>query len=83
MAAITVKKAVKESLVGTEDTVPQVTSQCKSRFTANAIKDPETGELYLGPVEFTNAIAPADEDYVCFLSLFFFSPLLSPFLLLV
>lgn len=46
-----VKDAVKEA-------------QSKWRFTSNAKKDPETGELYLGTDEFINIIAPPTEDYV-------------------
>lgn len=46
-----VKDAVKEA-------------QSKWRFTSNAKKDPETGELYLGTNEFINIIAPGTEDYV-------------------
>ncbi|KAK7220284.1 hypothetical protein V2G26_008287 [Clonostachys chloroleuca] len=57
-----VKEAVKEGLVGSEEPV-QVSAQTKARFTANAIKDPATGELYLGPDEFTNAVVPSGEDY--------------------
>lgn len=60
---IAVKEAVKESLLGSEDPA-QMSAQAKSRFTSNAAKDPETGELFMGPDEFTNAVAPADEDYV-------------------
>lgn len=59
----TVKEAVKESLVGTEEPV-QLSAQTKARFSSHAIKDPETGELYLGPEQFISAIAPKDEDYV-------------------
>lgn len=58
-----VKEAVKESLVGTEEPA-QLSAQTKARFNSHAIKDPESGELYLGPEEFINAIAPKDEDYV-------------------
>lgn len=59
----TVKEAVKESLVGVEEPV-QLSAQTRARFTSHAIKDPETGELYLGPEQFISAIAPKDEDYV-------------------
>lgn len=62
--AVAVKEAVKESLIGTEEPV-QVSAQTKARFTSNASKDPESGELFLGPDEFINAVAPPDEDYVC------------------
>lgn len=59
----TVKEAVKESLVGTQEPVP-LSSQTKARFTSHAVKDPETGDLFLGPNEFIEAVAPADEDFV-------------------
>jgi solute carrier family 25 aspartate/glutamate transporter 12/13 len=59
----TVKEAVKDSLVGTQEPV-QVSSQTKARFTSHAVKDPETGDLFLGPSEFIDAVAPADEDFV-------------------
>lgn len=61
--AAAVKEAVKESLLGAEEPT-QLSSQTKSRFHANAIKDAETGELFMGPDEFVNAVAPATEDYV-------------------
>lgn len=86
MASVsTVKEAVKESLVGGEEPA-QLSAQTKARFNSHAIKDPETGELYLGPDEFINAIAPKDEDYVslplspCFSSLLSFFPPFSSFL---
>ncbi|KUI61203.1 Calcium-binding mitochondrial carrier protein Aralar1 [Cytospora mali] len=60
--AIAVKEAVKESLIGSEEPV-QVSTQAKSRFNSHAFKDPETGELFLGPDEFIDAVAPPDEDY--------------------
>jgi hypothetical protein len=59
----TVKEAVKESLVGVEEPA-QLSAQTKARFNSHAIKDPQTGELYLGPDQFIDAIAPKDEDYV-------------------
>ncbi|CAI4210213.1 unnamed protein product [Parascedosporium putredinis] len=34
-----------------------------ARFQKNAVQDSETGELYLGPEQFIDAVAPADEDY--------------------
>ncbi len=58
-----VKEAVKESLIGSEEPV-QLSSQTKSRFISKAVKDPQTGELFMGSEEFINAVAPADEDYV-------------------
>lgn len=58
-----VKEAVKESLIGSEEQV-QLSSQTKSRFISKAAKDQETGELYMGPEEFIDAVAPQDEDFV-------------------
>ncbi|ROV87683.1 hypothetical protein VMCG_10556 [Cytospora schulzeri] len=60
--AVAVKEAVKESLIGSEEPV-HISSQAKARFNSNALKDPETGELFLGPDEFIDAVAPPDEDY--------------------
>lgn len=61
--ATAVKEAVKGSLMGTEEHV-QPSAQARARFASHAIKDPETGELYMGADEFINAIAPPSEDYV-------------------
>lgn len=61
--AVAVKEAVKESLIGFEEPV-HISTQAKARFNANAFKDPETGELFLGPNEFINAILPPNEDFV-------------------
>lgn len=58
-----VKEAVKETLVGSEEGT-QVSAQSRAHFTSNAIKDPETGELYLGNDEFVQAVAPKNEDFV-------------------
>jgi solute carrier family 25 aspartate/glutamate transporter 12/13 len=58
-----VKEAVKETLVGTEEPV-QLSTQTKARFNRHAVKDPESGELFLGPEQFINAVAPPEEDYV-------------------
>ena len=59
-----VKDAVKETLMGSGEAPPQASSQSKARFTSNALKDDETGELYMGREEFINAVAPSDEDFV-------------------
>lgn len=61
--AAAVKEAVKESLLGAEEPV-QLSAQTKARFVANAVKDEVSGELYMGPDEFTKAVAPEDEDFV-------------------
>ncbi|KZL83382.1 mitochondrial carrier, partial [Colletotrichum incanum] len=60
--AAAVKEAVKESLLGAEEPV-QLSAQTKARFIANAAKDEATGELFMGPDEFTKAVAPEDEDF--------------------
>lgn len=61
--ATQVKEAVKETLVGSEEPV-QVSAQSKTRFIQNAVKAPQSGELVMGPEQFINAVAPANEDYV-------------------
>ena len=61
--SVSVKEAVKETLVGSEEPV-QLSAQAKARFNRHAVKDPETGELYLGIEQFIDAIAPPNEDYV-------------------
>lgn len=60
-----VKEVVKEGLLGTEEATTLSTSH-RASFYKNAAKDEETGELYMGPDEFIEAIAPPDEDYVSF-----------------
>ena len=62
-ATTTVKEAVKDSLLGTEDPV-ELSSKTRAYFADHAVKDAESGELYMGEDEFVNAIAPQDEDYV-------------------
>lgn len=61
-------EAVKEAVVGTHEP-EQLAAHTKARFTQHAVKDAETGELYLGPEEFINAVAPTGEDYVSHLLL--------------
>ena len=61
--AAAVKEAVKESLVGVEEPVP-LSTHTKARFNKNAVKDAETGKLFMGPEEFISAVAPVEEDYV-------------------
>jgi solute carrier family 25 aspartate/glutamate transporter 12/13 len=60
---VAVKEAVKESLIGSSEPV-QLSVQTKARFITHAVKDAETGELFMGPDQFIDAIAPRDEDYV-------------------
>ncbi|KAI0897887.1 mitochondrial carrier [Annulohypoxylon nitens] len=58
----TVKEAVKESLLGSEEPA-KLSSSHRASFLNNAIKDEQTGELYMGPEEFISAIAPPGQDY--------------------
>lgn len=58
-----VKEAVKETLVGSKES-EQLSAHTKARFNRHAVKDAETGELYLGPEQFIDAVAPPHEDYV-------------------
>ncbi|KAM0435167.1 hypothetical protein ACHAPT_003257 [Fusarium lateritium] len=55
-------EAVKESLVGTHEP-EQLSAHSKARFIKHAVKDAESGDLYLGPDEFINAVAPKGEDF--------------------
>ncbi|RKF83862.1 Calcium-binding mitochondrial carrier protein Aralar1 [Golovinomyces cichoracearum] len=56
---------VKENLLGSETHVnSQLSSLSKATFEKYAKEDPETGELYLGENEFTEAIAPKSGDYL-------------------
>lgn len=60
----TVKEAVKESLLGSEQVGEvQLSAQAKATFDKNARKDETTGERYMGEAEFINAVAPEGEDY--------------------
>ncbi|PHH70316.1 hypothetical protein CDD80_6103 [Ophiocordyceps camponoti-rufipedis] len=61
--ATAVRAAVKETLLGSGEEPPQLSAQSRARFVACAVKDADTGELYMGPDEFINAVAPKDEDY--------------------
>lgn len=57
-----VKEAVKEAVLGSDEATGP-SKQSKARFTRLAVKD-ETGELFMGPEEFINAVAPENEDFV-------------------
>lgn len=61
--AVAVKEAVKESLIGSEEPV-HISTHAKAIFNSHAVKDSETGELFLGPDAFIDAVAPPDEDFV-------------------
>ena len=54
----------KEDVYGVSEDTSSLTVASKARFQKNAIQDPKTGELYLGPDQFIDAVAPADQDYV-------------------
>lgn len=61
----TAKEVVKETLLGTElDDGLELSAQTKATFEKNALKDAETGELFMTETEFINAVAPETEDYV-------------------
>lgn len=62
-----VREVVKETFKGSgavEEPSHQLSAQSRARFNAHASRDPETGELFMGPDEFINAVAPENEDYV-------------------
>lgn len=61
--ASAVKEAVKETLIGSTEEPAKLSAQTKARFTKYAVSD-ASGELAMGPEEFINAVAPAEEDYV-------------------
>lgn len=58
----TVTEAVKESLLGSDESA-KLSAPVRAIFVANAKRD-DDGELYMGPEEFIEAIAPSEEDYV-------------------
>lgn len=62
-SATVVKEAVKGALLPSEES-PDLSAQSRARFTANAVKDAKTGELYLDLDNFISAVAPKTEDYV-------------------
>jgi hypothetical protein len=62
----TVKESIKGSLVGATEE-PQLSKEVRANFMRHAKAD-EQGELYMGQKEFLDAIAPAGEDYVSFIS---------------
>lgn len=59
------KEAVKETLLGTDETeVVKLSAQSKVTFEKNARKDADSGETFMAEEDFINAIAPLGEDYV-------------------
>lgn len=61
-----VTKAVKETLLGSSESQPevQVTAQSKATFEKHSRKDEGEGESYMSEEDFVNAVAPVGEDYV-------------------
>lgn len=59
----TVTEKLKESLVGA-DVEPTASDSTRTEFMAHAVKDEESGEYFMGPQEFIDAVAPEGEDYV-------------------
>lgn len=59
----TVTEKLKESLVGA-DVEPTASESTRADFEAHAVRDEETGELYMTHKQFIDAIAPEGEDYV-------------------
>lgn len=64
----TVKAAVKQSLLGTEQE-PDLSLQTKATFEKYSTRDEASGEAYMTEDAFVNAIAPETENYVSFISL--------------
>ncbi|KAI1814695.1 mitochondrial carrier domain-containing protein [Poronia punctata] len=62
MSATTVKEAVKSGLLGSEEPA-NLSASYRATFLNNAKEDETTGEPVMGPEEFVDAIAPAEEDY--------------------
>ncbi|KAI1776178.1 mitochondrial carrier [Hypoxylon cercidicola] len=62
MSTTTVKEVVKESLLGSKEP-SHLSASHRASFINNAKKDEQTGELYMGPDDFVEAIAPPTEDY--------------------
>ena len=58
-----VAEKLKDEVSIMDDELPMST-QTRQEFVAHAIKDQETGELFMGPHEFIHAVAPEGEDYV-------------------
>ncbi len=65
----TVTETVKESLIGATRE-PQLSQLARATFLKHARKDEDTGELFMNEVDFVDAIAPINEDYVSLGSLF-------------
>lgn len=58
-----VKEAIPILLGGSEEAA-NLSVLARAHFARHAVLDDDTGELYMGPEQFLNAIAPPDEDYV-------------------
>ena len=61
---LAVKSEVEDS-IGTADEDVQFSSLARSEFMQHALRDEETGELYMDEEAFVNAVAPLGHDYVC------------------
>lgn len=59
-----VKETVKETLLGVEEEA-QLSQSSRFNFLQHAVQDEASGDYYMGPDQFINAIAPSTEDYVC------------------
>ena len=59
----TAKEQVGEALLGSTQE-PQLSQQTRAVFLQHAVRDADTGALYLGENEFIAAVAPETEDYV-------------------
>lgn len=68
--ALKISDVVKETLLGGSEETSHLSARTKTRFIKNAVKDPDTGELYMGPGEFLEMIAPVGRDYVSFSSFY-------------
>ena len=60
---MSVTEAVKGALGHQPDAPADLSVQTRARFHKNAVPDAETGELSMGIEQFTEAIAPATEEY--------------------
>ena len=60
----TATQTIKESLLGATRE-PELSQQTKATFDRNARQDEATGDSYMTEEDFVNAIAPANENYVC------------------
>ncbi|EFX01228.1 mitochondrial carrier protein [Grosmannia clavigera kw1407] len=62
LATSTVKEAITEGLIGHEKS-SQLSAQTRIRFLKHAVKDAETGELFMKLDQFLDAVAPEGSDF--------------------